>query len=172
MTTMGNLEDLVKRLEDEREIRRTLVQYSHAIDQRETAEPGALSGCFTEDGVWWASIEGPWAGVGGTRHTGREAIEEWFLGMRTFGKDKPGPQPKGKHYLVAPDIQIEGDRATVESYHLGVSASPNGPEITSMGRYLDVLVRCPDGRWRIKERHLAKEGANIAGQKHVVGSKH
>jgi len=169
---MATLEERVQALEDEKEIRRTLLQYSHAIDQRETQEPAMLSDCFTEDAVWWASIDGPWAGAGGAKHTGRQEIEEWFIGMRSFGSDKPGPHGKGKHYLVSPDIRVAGDRATVESYHLGVGASPNGPQINSMGRYLDVMVRCPDGRWRIKERHLAKEGSSVEGQAHVVGAKH
>lgn len=169
---MATLEERVRRLEDEREILRTLLQYAHSIDQRDTQDPSALSDCFTEDGVWWASIDGPWAGQGGARHTSRAEIEEWFRGMKAYGKDKPGPQPKSTHCLVAPDIRVDGDRATVESYHLGVSASPSGPQIGSMGRYLDVFVRCPDGRWRIKERHLAKEGSSVEGQSHVVGARH
>lgn len=169
---MPTLEERLRALEDDREIRRTLLQYAHAIDQRATGDPSALSDCFTEDGVWWASVEGPWAGAGGVRHTGRKAIEAWFLTMRAFGTDRPGPHGIGKHYLVTPDIQTHGDEATAESYHLSATATEAGPQIGSIGRYLDVLVRCPDGRWRIKERHLMKEGANVDGQAHIIGAKH
>jgi ketosteroid isomerase-like protein len=161
---MASLEERLQALEDEKEIRRTLTQYSHAIDQRDTQEPSVLSDCFTEDGVWWASVEGPWAGAGGARHTGRQEIEAWFLAMRAAGSATPGPQAKGKHYLVSPDISVQGDQATAESYHLGVNAHEFGPEINSMGRYLD-------GRWRIKERHLAKEGANLTGQTRIIGAR-
>jgi ketosteroid isomerase-like protein len=165
---MASLEERVRALEDEKEIRRTLIQYSHAVDERDTQDPSVLGDCFTEDAVWWASIDGPWAGAGGARHTGRAEIEAWVKGMRSSGS---GPHAKGKHYLVGPDIRVDGDRATAESYHLGAGASPDGTKPNSMGRYLDVLVRCPDGRWRITERHFAKEGASVEAQTRIVGGR-
>ncbi len=128
-----------------------------------------MGDCFTDDGVWWASIDGPFAGLGGSRHEGRKDIEHWFGGMPRLGAGYPADQHgKAKHYLITPDIKLDGDRATVESYHLETSASKDGPLVTSMGRYLDVLVRCPDGRWRIKDRHLCREGAGVEAQKRAT----
>jgi ketosteroid isomerase-like protein len=164
---LRTLEDRIRALEDEREITRTLLQYVHEIDQGE--DPAAFGDCFTDDGIWWASIDGPFAGLGGSRHEGRTDIEHWFSGMPRLKKEAAGaqttPRGKSKHYLISPDIQVDGDRATAESYHLETTADQIGPLITSMGRYLDVLVRCPDGRWRIAERHLCREGAGVDAQK-------
>jgi ketosteroid isomerase-like protein len=163
---MAEQERRLKAVEDERSILDTIYQYCHTLDFGLIDE---WMDCFTEDAVWFASIDGPWAGAGGARHTGRKEIEAWVQGMRSKGE---GPHAKGKHYLIGPDIRVDGDRATAESYHLGVGASPTGTKPNSMGRYLDVLVRCPDGRWRIKERHLAKEGASVEAQSRIVGGKH
>ena len=44
-----------------------------------------------------------------------------------------------------------------------------GPLLYSMGQYLDVFVRCPDGRWRIQERHLSREGVHTSGQDQSAG---
>ena len=165
---MATLEERIKALEDDKEIRRTLLQYVQVIDQG--TDPAQMGDCFTDDGVWWASIDGPFAGIAGSRHEGRKDIEHWFGGMPRLvtAEDPANPRAKSKHYLVSPEIRIDGDRAEVESYHLETSASKDGPLITSMGRYLDVLVRCPDGRWRFKERHLCREGAGVEAQKRAT----
>lgn len=163
---MTTLEERITALEDQRAITRTLLQYVQVIDQG--SDPAEMGDCFTDDGVWWASIDGPFAGVAGSRHEGRKDIEHWFAGMPRLGTSLEVPansRAKSKHYLVSPDIHLDGDRATVESYHLETTASKEGPLITSMGRYLDVLVRCPDGRWRIKDRHLCREGAGVEAQR-------
>jgi len=166
---MATLEERIAALEDQAAITRTLLQYVHAIDQGQ--DPAEFSDCFTENGVWWSSIDGPFAGLGGSRHEGRKDIEKWFADMPRASKgsaDPADPRGKAKHYLISPDIRLEGDRATVESYHLETTASKEGPLITSMGRYLDVLVRCPDGRWRIEDRHLCREGAGVEAQQRTT----
>lgn len=157
---MTTLEDRVRALEDEKSIVRTLRQYASAEDR---VDPAAFADAFTEDGVWWSSIDGPWAGTGGSRHEGREDLMRWHAGIT----DVWGPEPRArtKHYLIGPDIRLDGDHATAESYLLSVAASPDGPKVVSMGRYLDRLVRCSDGRWRIQERHLAREGAGVEAMK-------
>jgi hypothetical protein len=43
------------------------------------------------------------------------------------------------------------------------------PAIVSLGWFEDTLVRCPDGRWRFRERHLHREGASPEGQVVSVG---
>jgi ketosteroid isomerase-like protein len=162
---MPTLEERVQALEDEKAITRTMLQYAHAEDQ---VNPILFMDCFTEDGVWWSTVDGPWAGTGGSRHEGREALGRWHADSHARGAARLGPRGKGKHYLVSPDIRLDGDRATAESYHLSVAASPDGPKIGTMGRYLDVFVRCPDGRWRIRERQLVREGAGVEGMKRTT----
>jgi len=162
---MATLEARVQVLEDEKAILRTMLQYAHAEDQ---VDPESFMDCFTEDGVWWSTVDGPWAGTGGSRHEGREELGRWHASSHAAGRARPGPHGKGKHYLVGPDIRVDGDRATAESYHLSVTASADGPKMGTMGRYLDVFVRCPDGRWRMTHRQLVREGASVEGMKRTT----
>src|SRR5579871_4585715 len=113
-----DLEQRVRALEDETAIARTLTQYAHCIDQG--VDAAAFADCFTDDAIWHATIDGPWAGQGGSRHEGRQEILRWFDDLRRFRDGQPG---QAKHYVVAPSISIEGDRATAETYHLEVSSN-------------------------------------------------
>ncbi len=65
--------------------------------------------------------------------------------------------------------RIDGDRATVRSYFCTMRETEEGPLLYSMGQYLDVFVRCTDGRWRMKERHLSREGVHKSGQEKAAG---
>jgi hypothetical protein len=152
---MSTLEERVKAIEDERAILKVLYQYSHSLDQGCVAED--FVDLFTEDARWYSTIDGRWAGVTMGPRNGREDFQQWASDMPP--KESVPTRGYSKHYVVEPDVRIDGDSATVESYLLMVRDSEKGPYIWSMGRYLDQLIRCPDGRWRIKERHLAREGA-------------
>ena len=160
---MATLDERVRALEDEKAILETLVCYARCMDQGD--DNAVFANCFTDSGVWQATIDGPWAGLGGSRHAGRLEIERWFDDIKTFRNSQAG---KAKHYVIAPSITIDGDCATAETYHLEVMSSPDGPVISSMGRYLDVLLRCADGRWRFQERHLAREGAGVEAQQRAT----
>jgi ketosteroid isomerase-like protein len=160
---MATLEERVRALEDEKAILETLVRYAQCMDQGDHGRD--FVECFTESGVWWASIEGPWAGIAGSRHVGRADLGRFFHDIMRTRDSHPG---KAKHYVVTPDISVVGDRASAETYHLEVSSYQEGPLITSMGRYVDEFVRCADGRWRIQERHLLREGAGAEAQKRAT----
>ena len=83
-------------------------------------------------------------------HVGRQAI---------FSKDL---KVVGYELLYRDSLEnranfTNGDEATAESYFSRLNDSPDGPVVRSFGRYLDVLVRCDDGAWRIRERRLERE---------------
>ena len=128
-----------RRLEDQNEILDTLYQYGHSIDYGWREE---WLDCWTEDAV----LRWPHA-----TFTGRTEIAGAFDGH------SHAPDAYHKHCLVEPRVRCSGDRATVDSYFMRINASAVGPVVRSMGRYRDVLVRCPNGRWRIKERLLERE---------------
>jgi hypothetical protein len=54
--------------------------------------------------------------------------------------------------VVQPRISLGGDQATVDSYYLLLDIVDEHPEVFSLGRYRDHLVRCPDGKWRFTGR--------------------
>jgi hypothetical protein len=158
------LEQRLQRLEDREEILRTLHQYSHALDfGKDAAE---FADCFTDDGVWYSTIEGKWAGTRGVRLEGRAQLAAWHA-RNAGSRGEPGAF--GKHMLVEPDIRLDGDRATVRSYFHTLNETVDGPLPFSMGQYLDVMVRCPDGRWRFQERHLQRESVHKNGQGRAAG---
>jgi hypothetical protein len=128
-------------LEDERAILNTLYRYAHCIDYGLQDEWVDL---FTEDGVYHR--RGP-----NIRHEGREELRK-FIPTHTHA-----PQRYHKHVMVEPIITLNGDEATVVSYWTRLDDGPDGPYLLGFGRYHDRLVRCPDGRWRFKERAIERE---------------
>lgn len=165
---MSEIEQLLCSLEDERDIMRTLLRYAHTRDYED--DPTGFLDCFTDSAGWWSSIEGLHAGTRGGRFEGRQALERWFLGPPDKPRAAGGSSGRlqSHHSLSNVDIQIDGDRATVESYGGGIHERETGPVVYSMIRYSDVLVRCPDGRWRFQDRHLTREAVHNSAQ-HLPG---
>ena len=148
-----DLEQRVRRLEDEREILRTLYQYGHTNDYGELEE---FLDCFTEDGIW-------------ERH--RRAVPSQDQPPRTFEgragltrffhSHERAPEIYYKHLVVEPRITINGDEADVSSYFVKIDEHPDGPYLYAFGRYRDHLVRCPDARWRLSHRLAETEQVHI-----------
>lgn len=145
-----DLKDMANRLEtleDERAILRTLYQYGHCVDYGREKE---WVDCFTEDATYVRK------GAGLT-HRGHAELAR-FIATHTRA-----PERYHKHLLVNPVITLQGDEATVESYYVRIDEGEPAPYVISMGRYHDRMVRCPDGKWRFKERRIERE-ANAPGE--------
>jgi ketosteroid isomerase-like protein len=82
---------------------------------------------------------------------GRAAIAD------AFRAHTHAPGKYHKHLLVEPRVRVDGDRAAVQSMFSRFDSYEAGPGIRSFGRYLDVLRRCEDGRWRFEERRVERE---------------
>ena len=160
----SSLEERLREFEDEREIVRTLNQYAVSLDY--DLEPSQFADCFTESGTWWSSSEGRWAGSEGLRLEGRSRIAQWFVD-RTTKRGTTGMRTK--HMFRPPSIVLDGDAATSDTNFFVLHESPSGPIIHAMGRYLDTWLRCADGRWRIKERHLARDVVQQSHQEKAIG---
>jgi ketosteroid isomerase-like protein len=137
--TVQRLERRVRELEDERAILDTLYAYAHALDYGDRDE---WIDCWTED----AELTWP--------HTTFHGVAEI---TQAYDDHSHAPQSFHKHVLVEPRVRIDGDRATVASYFARVNNSHHGPVTRSFGRYLDVLARESDGRWRIRQRVAERE---------------
>jgi hypothetical protein len=62
--------------------------------------------------------------------------------------------------LCEPRVEVDGDRARVDSYFARIDLDPTGSFIRAFGRYRDTLVRCPDGRWRFEHRIAEIDGTH------------
>jgi hypothetical protein len=147
--TVEQLNDVLKRLailEDERAIMDTLYKYGHTIDYGRHAE---WVDCFTPDGAFDIRFRGEKQ----RRFDGHEALAR-FVANHSFP-----PVRYHKHFVMDPQITIEGDTAHVVSYLTRFDAVPTDkpgsgmePAIKAFGRYIDTMRRCDDGRWRFVER--------------------
>jgi hypothetical protein len=166
-TTAKTLEERVKALEDQQEIYRTLNQYSRTLDYG--TDPAAWLDCFTEDGVWHTQAAGRWSGTGGVRAEGHKQLAEWYM---KSGRDKPEwatTHLLTKHCWVVPDVAVDGDTASFDAYFFVPREGQQGPFFHSFGRYFVSLVRCEDGRWRIKDMDLRREAGDQVSQTRPVG---
>jgi ketosteroid isomerase-like protein len=143
----------VQLLEDERAILHTLYTYGHGIDYNLERE---FLDCWTDDAVLQWPDRPPLVG--------RDAI------AAAFRAHTHAPEVFHKHLLVEPRIEIDGDRARVDCYFVRLDDYEEGPEIRSFGRYRDVLVRCPDGRWRFSERRAEREARRWAPIRNATGT--
>jgi ketosteroid isomerase-like protein len=132
---VATIEERLALLEDEREIVRTMTTYGHAVDYDLADE---FRDCWVEDAVWSLPRREPARGY--------DAI------MAVFHGHTHAPALYHKHLMIEPRIEVDGDRATVDSYYVRIDDFEPGPGVMSFGRYRDVLVRCDDGRWRFSER--------------------
>jgi ketosteroid isomerase-like protein len=142
---LSSIEQRLAMLEDEREILRTLHAYGNSLDYGNEDE---WIDCWLEDAVlYW-----PNPPYESSPFAGREPLCEAFHGHTH------APAVYHKHFVLDSRIDIDGDTARVESYYARLDTGEDGPYIRAFGRYLDVLQRCGDKRWRFKERRAEPEG--------------
>jgi hypothetical protein len=134
------VDDRVQELTDRLDIAEVLARYCDALDQRRW---DLLATVFApEASTDYGSVGTP---------TGVEAITSAIRG--TIG-DLDATQ----HVVSNVQVQVAGDTATAQCYLISQhvrSGQPGGEEYLIGGRYVDELVRTPDG-WRITFRRLER----------------
>ena len=139
----ATLEDRVRALEDEREIRDLIIRYAQRLDLRDHKGYAAL---FARDGRWSGRMGDA---------TGPEAIEAMLV-------EGLGPTPDNFrntmnfHLMTNLLIEVDGDTAKAESRLVYFARKDKKPVPMLAGRYEDELVR-EDGRWRFKYRRVIGE---------------
>ena len=119
---------------DEEEIRSTIAEYAHLVDDGRFDEWAEL---YVEDGE---------LDIAGHVLRGRAALIEFLSGSYTDGSNT--------HVFSVPSVRVDGDDAVAVADFLLVS---NDGKRVSVGRVYDEWVRNPD-RWRIRTRRIALKG--------------
>jgi hypothetical protein len=125
-------------------IRETLLRYAAGIDRRDW---DLMLSCFTED--VWAIFQGNDLGRG--RDKILAYINTAAAGFRIVSSI---------HMLANMYIELDGARATADSYGIGylVFDAGSGPTLrTRHLHYIDNLVRNDDGSWLIAKRVLTND---------------
>ena len=140
--------------EDERAIRHTMDLYAHAMDY---GEEEIWCDCFTDDALFLVTdAQENFDEI--YRVQGRETLAAYIAAY-----PKP-PAIFAKHICTQILVQVDGDRASSESFWLAVNSGARDgggqTNIMAFGRCKDRLVSCPDGRWRFSERICETEAAN------------
>jgi hypothetical protein len=142
---LPTLEERVARLEAIEEIRRLKARYAHAADSKYTddhtrRDQAAIdmaariqADCFTVDAVWDG---GPQWG----RSEGREAI---------FAMVRKSVWSMTMHYLLMPDIEVDGSSATALWYQWQVGTLTDGDRAMIMAATTRDTYRIEAGAWRI-----------------------
>lgn len=140
--------------EDERSIRHTMDLYAHAMDYGEEA---IWCDCFTDDALFLVN-DAQKEGEEIYRVQGRERLAAYIAAY---------PRPPAifaKHICSQVLVRVDGDQAAASSFWLAINSTGGSeggqPDIMAFGRYQDRLVRCPDGRWRFRERVCETESAH------------
>jgi hypothetical protein len=140
---VAELEARLKVLEAERGILQALYRYGHVVDYGPTEQ---RLDCFTEDGVFHLVPKGK---VTTEFHCNgrKELFEKWARDHTA------APVAYHKHVMVEPRITLLSDNeARVESMFCRWDNRDGVPYTSCYGRYVDRIVKCPDGVWRFKER--------------------
>jgi uncharacterized protein (TIGR02246 family) len=138
-TTLKDLAQRLRRLEDMDEIRQLYIDYGRHLDAGDAAAYATL---FASD----AKLRlGPVM-----RATGREEIEQVAA---TVVKPATDGAPRPVHVLSSPRIELtgDGDTAAGECMWTAISLAADGSSKVLVGRHVDELVR-EDGRWRFARR--------------------
>ena len=143
----GSLEQRVRAMEDEKQIRDLMVEYGLHLD---TLDFAAYSQLFAREGEWNGQTTGyiPVKGPANIRATMEKAFAE-----RTYEADRV----TNVHLVTNIKIEVDGDRATGYSKYTVLSRNESDvPYVRINGHYDDVFIR-EDGRWKFLSRSARRD---------------
>jgi len=130
----------LREVDDERKIRNLLAHLSHLADHGTIDEYLAL---WTPDGIWEGSADSA---------CGHEQLRARIERYRDRGVQ--GPRTGTRHVSTTRSVNfVSCDAAECESYFIYFTQVYSEPRVTTVGRYVDRLVRA-DGRWRLARRRI------------------
>jgi uncharacterized protein (TIGR02246 family) len=137
MTTNGDLDARLRRLEDIERVWQLFMDYRRLLDARDFASYSRL---FVDDGEWIGNLG-----------EARGPAEIEALLERTL-EHYPDDSTRTHHLICNPVIRVDGDRATAQSTWCYITRDDSDrPTISLLGHYDDVLIRAENG-WRFLRR--------------------
>jgi SnoaL-like domain len=138
------LQRQVEELSAREAIRDVLYRYARGVDR---ADLELLKSCYHPE-----AVDAHWTFIGNAHEFAEEILRPHQLGQI----------PLVKHFITNILIELDGDRAFVESSYICMLDLPLDEgahsHLVSHGRYLDLFER-RDGEWKILSRLLVSEGA-------------
>lgn len=137
------LDDQIRRISDELEIRNLLARMAHEADGGDL--DGYIS-LFTEDAVWGGGPD-----FGDRR--GHAAILEGARERRRTGLSGPGAH--SRHIITTVEVSVDGDRASSRSNFMFATKLDGSPSLDVVGQYQDEFRRTPEG-WKLVHRGIVR----------------
>ncbi len=139
-----SVEQRLRLIEDQDEIRELLIAYGRDFDKRDFV---AYSNLFASDGVWVGGAEGS------RPYTGPAAIREFVT--KTY---PPSSYPGSYHIMSSLSVQVLGENIAQawSRWTYVVLGSDGKPTPFAGGHYEDTLVR-EAGAWKFKRRQVFAE---------------
>ncbi len=135
--TLEALAARVQALEDVEAIKKLKARYCAAADTR---DEDAFVGCFSADATWEGGAFG--------HYEGRDAIRGLFRSI-------PNSLSFAVHYVMNPQIEVEGDRATGRWYLLEPCTMLEGGDQATWGSaFYDETYVKTDAGWQIESLTL------------------
>jgi len=163
------LQQRVHALEDKDAILKVMYAYAYTVDfGKETREYTDL---YTDDATF-LSVPPPAPGspvapdlaaraalrpaTGAV--TGRKALEDWIINEWKMRDQMLAKGHYRIHELISPDITLNGDTASTRAFFQTTDNDNGRIYAVSIGVYKGEMVRGVDGKWRIKEWLLIRQG--------------
>jgi ketosteroid isomerase-like protein len=144
-------DDRLQRLEDRESIWQLFMDYRRSFDRGDFHTYAQL---YAEDGELILIPPVPTSAGDVDRVQGRAAIEALMNETMTSASLA---SDLTQHLVNNAEIELDGDTARSESAWCYVRyAADGGPVLSAMGRYVDVLVRTPEG-WRFARREVHRD---------------
>ncbi len=154
-----SLEQRVRAIEDRDAILKVLNQYTYLVDFG--SDVHEYTDLYTEDAIFQPNAANGATPTSPGASVGRAGMEKWITNEWQMRDRLISMGHYRLHVFNESEIAVDGDHATARSYFQTTDNDNGRIYVVSIGLYEDKFVRSPDGRWRMKERLLRRQG-NVA----------